>query len=191
MQPSFFADPDELRAWFAAYAAAGGELLLGYWKTSTGRPSVTWPQSVDEALCVGWIDGVRRRLDDESDVIRHTPRKPGSTWSLVNIARVADLTAQGRMQPAGLVAFAARRADRSGTYAHERREDAVLAADQESLFRSAPGAFEFFTAQAPSYRRTAVDWVVSAKRAETRERRLAQLVADSAAGRRLGQVSGP
>jgi hypothetical protein len=124
--PQFFADPEALRAWFLAHADEGGELLLGYWKTGTGRPSVTWPQSVDEALCVGWIDGVRRRLDDESYVIRFTPRRPGSTWSAVNVARVAELTAQGRMQPAGLAAFEQRRADRSGTYADEQRETAAL-----------------------------------------------------------------
>jgi uncharacterized protein YdeI (YjbR/CyaY-like superfamily) len=94
--PQFFADPEALRAWFLAHADEGGELLVGYWKTGTGRPSVTWPESVDEALCVGWIDGVRRRLDDDSYVIRFTPRRPGSTWSSVNVARVAELTAQGR-----------------------------------------------------------------------------------------------
>jgi uncharacterized protein YdeI (YjbR/CyaY-like superfamily) len=189
--PQFFVDPEALRAWFLAHADEGGELTLGYWKTGTGRPSVTWPQSVDEALCVGWIDGVRRRLDDESYVIRFTPRRPGSTWSAVNVARVAELTAQGRMQPAGLAAFEQRRADRSGTYAYEQREVAALTADREAVFRATPGAREFFSSQPPSYRHTATWWVVSAKRAETRERRLAQLVDDSAHGRRLAHLSRP
>ncbi len=191
MTPQFFADPKSLRAWFLAHADEGGELLLGYWKTGTGRPSVTWPESVDEALCVGWIDGVRRRLDDESYVIRFTPRRPGSTWSAVNVARVADLTRQGRMQPAGLAAFEQRRADRSGTYAYEQRRAAALTAEQEAVFRATPGAWEFFSSQPPSYRHTATWWVVSAKRPETRERRLAQLVDDSAHGRRLAQLSRP
>ena len=191
MTPQFFADPEALRAWFLAHADEGGELLLGYWKTGTGRPSVTWPESVDEALCVGWIDGVRRRLDDESYVIRFTPRRPGSTWSAVNVARVAELTAQGRMQPAGLAAFEQRRADRSGTYAYEQREVAALTTEQEAVFRATLNAWEFFSSQPPSYRHTATWWVVSAKRAETRERRLAQLVDDSAHGRRLAQLSRP
>ena len=191
VQPTFFADPAELRDWFQAHADEGGELYVGYWKKGTGKPSVTWPESVDEALCVGWIDGVRRRIDDDSYLIRFTPRKAGSTWSAVNIARVAELTAEGRMQPAGLAAFERRRPARSGTYAYEQREAAELSPDQLAEFRATPGAWEFFETQPPSYRRTAVWWVVSAKRPETRARRLAQLVVDSAAGRRLAQLSRP
>jgi uncharacterized protein YdeI (YjbR/CyaY-like superfamily) len=191
VQPTFFADPAELRDWFQAHADEGGELYLGYWKKGTGKPSVTWPESVDEALCVGWIDGVRRRIDDDSYLIRFTPRKAGSTWSVVNIARVAELTAEGRMQPAGLAAFERRHPDRSGTYAYEQRVAAELSPDQLVEFRATPGAWEFFETQPPAYRRTAVWWVVSAKRPETRARRLAQLVVDSAAGRRLAQLSRP
>ena len=191
VQPRFFADAAELRAWFRAHADEGGELHVGYWKKGTGRPSITWPESVDEALCVGWIDGVRRRLDDDSYMIRFTPRKAGSIWSTVNIARVAELTEQGRMQPTGLAAFERRRSDRSGVYSHEQRAAAALSPEQEAVFRAAPGAWEFFEAQAPSYRRMAVWWVVSAKRADTRDRRLSQLVADSAAGRRLAQLARP
>ena len=191
MQPTFFANPAELQAWFGAHADEGGELYVGYWKKGTGRPSITWPESVDEALCVGWIDGVRRGIDDDSYMIRFTPRKAGSIWSTVNIARVAELTKVGRMQPAGLAAFERRRADRSGIYSHEQPEAATLSAEQEAVFRAAPGAWEFFDTQAPSYRRQAVWWVVSAKRAETRERRLSQLVADSAAGLRLAWAARP
>ena len=148
-----------------------------------------WPESVDEALCVGWIDGVRRRVDDDSYVIRFTPRKGGSTWSVVNIARVADLSAQGRMRAAGTAAFEARRVDRSGIYSFEQKEEPRLDDTAEKAFRSEPGAWAFFAAQAPSYRRASVWWVVSAKQQATRDRRLAQLVADSGAERRLAHLS--
>ena len=187
--PRFFATPEELRAWFDQHAATEPELLLGYWKTSTGRPSVTWPQSVDEALCVGWIDGVRRRVDDESYTIRFTPRRRRSIWSAVNLARFTALTEEGRMRPAGVAAFEARGAER--VYSHERTEDARLDAAEEAAFRAAAGGWDYFQAQAPSYRKTALHWVVSAKRADTRARRLGQLMADSTAGRRLAQLSRP
>ena len=191
MKPVFFATPREFRAWLRSHHGSETELWVGFHKKDSGRPSITWPESVDEALCVGWIDGIRRRIDDDSYLIRFTPRKTGSTWSAVNIARVAELTAEGRMQPAGLAAFERRRPDRSGTYAYEQREAAELSPDQLAEFRATPGAWEFFETQPPSYRRTAVWWVVSAKRPETRARRLAQLVVDSAAGRRLAQLSRP
>jgi uncharacterized protein YdeI (YjbR/CyaY-like superfamily) len=138
--PRFFADPGGLRAWFAEHAATEGELLLGYWKRGSGRPSVTWAESVDEALCVGWIDGVRRRVDDESYTIRFTPRRPGSIWSKVNVARVAALSAEGRMQPTGREVFEAR--TREGVYAHEQPA-ATLDGEQEALFRATPEAWDF------------------------------------------------
>jgi uncharacterized protein YdeI (YjbR/CyaY-like superfamily) len=143
---------------------------------------------VDEALCVGWIDGVRRRIDDESYSIRFTPRRPGSTWSAVNVRRAAELSAAGRMQDGGLAAFAARHPDRTGTYSHEQRAEPRLDTDAERTFRADPTAWDFFTAQPPSYRRTALWLVVSAKRPETRARRLEQLMADSRAGRRIAQL---
>ncbi|HET9946348.1 MAG TPA: YdeI/OmpD-associated family protein [Actinomycetes bacterium] len=183
--PRFFARPADLAAWFAEHASSEPELLVGYWRKGTGKPSITWPESVDEALCVGWIDGIRRRIDDESYSIRFTPRRTGSTWSAVNVRRVGELTAAGRMQEAGLAAFAARRAGRSGTYSHEQSAEPRLDADAERVFRADREGWAFFTAQPPSYRRAAVWWVVSAKRAETRDRRLAQLVADSHAGLRI------
>jgi len=191
VDPLFFPDPESLRTWFAEHAEDEPELLLGYWKAGTGRPSVTWAESVDEALCVGWIDGVRRGLDDESYLIRFTPRRPSSTWSSVNVARVAELTAAGRMRPAGQAAFGRRRADRSGIYSHEQGEQVTLSAEQEAVLRATPGAWEFFAAQPRGYRRAATWWVVSAKRAETRARRLAKLAEDSAAGRRLAHLSRP
>lgn len=190
-QARFFATPADLAAWFAEHAATGTELFLGYWKKGSGRPSVTWPESVDEALCVGWIDGVRRRIDDESYVIRFTPRRAGSTWSDVNVGRVADLSAQGRMHPAGTAAFEARRADRAGTYSFEQREEPRLDNTSEAAFRADVDAWEFFSRQPPSYRRAAVWWVVSAKGQATRDRRLTRLVADSRAGRRLPALARP
>jgi uncharacterized protein YdeI (YjbR/CyaY-like superfamily) len=183
--PLFFATPTELARWFDEHAGTETELFVGYWKKGTGRPSVTWPESVDEALCVGWIDGVRRSLDGDSYVIRFTPRKPASTWSVVNVRRVAELTAQGRMRPAGMAAFDSRREDRSGTYSFEQRAAVRLDPAAETMFRADAGAWAFFSAQPPSYRRSAVWWVVSARRQETRDRRLAQLVADSREGLRI------
>jgi uncharacterized protein YdeI (YjbR/CyaY-like superfamily) len=187
--PRFFATPEELRAWFDEHAASGSELVVGFWKSGTGRPSVTWPQSVDEALCVGWIDGVRRRVDDESYTIRFTPRRRRSIWSAVNLARFAALTEEDRVRPAGVAAFEARGAER--VYSHERTEDARLDPAEETAFQASTGAWDYFLAQAPSYRRAALHWVVSAKRAETRARRLQRLVADSTAGRRLSHLTRP
>ncbi len=189
MEPTFFATPEEFQAWFAANAATANELLVGFHKKGSGLPSITWPEAVDEALCVGWIDGVRKGRDATSYTIRFTPRKPRSIWSAVNIARVAALTAEGRMGPAGLAAFAARAAERSAIYAYEQPEDATLTTEEEALFRAEPGAWDFFIAQRPSYRRPALWWVVSAKRPETRARRLATLIADSAAGRTLAHLT--
>jgi uncharacterized protein YdeI (YjbR/CyaY-like superfamily) len=179
--PRFFAEAGELRGWFA-------ELLLGYWKRSTGRPSVTWAESVDEALCVGWIDGVRRRVDDESYTIRFTPRRPGSIWSRVNLTRFQALEREGRVSAAGRAAYEAR--GREGVYAYEQPQ-ATLDAVQEAVLRAAPGAWAFFAAQPPSYRQAATWWVVSAKRSDTRERRLAELAADSAAGLRVRHLRRP
>jgi uncharacterized protein YdeI (YjbR/CyaY-like superfamily) len=189
--PVFFASPDEFRQWLAEHHSRETEVVVGYWKAATGKPSMTWSQSVDEALCYGWIDGVRRRIDDDSYTIRFTPRKPRSTWSLVNIRKVEQLSAEGRMTPAGLAAFAARREENSGTYSHERAEAAALQPAEEQLFRDQPQAWTWFEAQAPSYRRAALHWVTSAKRPETRARRLAVLIADSAAGLRIGPMRRP
>lgn len=189
MEPTFFATPEEFRAWFAANAASATALLVGFHKKGSGLPSITWPEAVDEALCVGWIDGVRRARDDTSYTIRFTPRKPRSIWSAVNIARVAALTAEGRMRATGLAAFEARAAGRSAIYAHEQQEDPTLTPDEEAAFRAEPGAWDFFAAQRPSYRRLALWWILSAKRPETRARRLATLLADSAAGRTLAHLT--
>ena len=188
MEPTFFATPAEFRAWLERHHADRRELLVGFYKKGSGRPSITWPQSVDEALCFGWIDGVRRSLGEEAYTIRFTPRQARSTWSAVNVRRAGELKADGRMTPAGLAAFEARSADRTAIYSHEQRRAAVLEPDQEARFRAAAEAWEWFQARPPWYRRAAIHWVTSAKRAETRERRLRALIEDSAAGRPIGPL---
>ena len=187
----YFSSPAELGAWLERHHESESELWLGYWKKATGKPSLTWSQAVDEALCYGWIDGIVRRVDDECHIQRFTPRKPSSNWSAVNIAKVEQLRAAGRMRAAGEAAFARRRADRSGVYAYEQRKDPRLEPEQERRFRANAAAWEYFKGQPPSYRRPALWWVVSAKRPETRERRLATLIEDSAAQRTLKQLTRP
>jgi uncharacterized protein YdeI (YjbR/CyaY-like superfamily) len=183
MKPRFFETPQAFRAWLEAHHVTARELLVGFHKRHTSKPSITWPQSVDEALSFGWIDGVRKSLSADAYTIRFTPRKPKSTWSAINVARVKELTALGRMAPAGLRAFEARTDERTGVYSYERFEAAKLTAAQEKLLRANAKARAFFDAQPPWYRRATMHWVNSAKREETRARRLAQLIADSAAGR--------
>jgi uncharacterized protein YdeI (YjbR/CyaY-like superfamily) len=185
----FFTDPAAWRAWLAANHADEREVWVGYWRRGTGRPSMTWAESVDEALCFGWIDGVRKRIDDERYTNRFTPRRPGSTWSKVNIGRVEELSRLGLMHPAGLAAFAARDAARSGIYSFEQRRDPRLSDEQEATFRADVNAWAWFERQAPSYRRTAIWWVISAKRADTQARRLATLIADSGHGRRIAPLA--
>ena len=185
----FFEKPEDLRAWLEEHHETETELLVGLRRKGSGLPSITWPELVDQVLCFGWIDGVRKGVDDESYSIRITPRKRGSNWSAVNIRRVGELRAAGLMRPAGEAAFARRSAERSAIYSYEQRSEAVLDADQEALFRADPAAWRFFCDQPAGYRRTAVHWVVRAKREETRRRRLATLIADSAAGRRLKHLT--
>ncbi len=188
MTPAYFATPDDWRAWLEANHASRTELLVGFYKRGSGRPGITWQESVDAALCFGWIDGVRRRIDDERYTIRFTPRKASSIWSSVNIKRVAELTKLGQMQPAGLRAFAARQEKRSGVYSFEQ-EIVAFTGPQERQFQSDKKAWNFFNAQAPSYCRAATWWVVNAKREETRVKRLAMLMDESRAGHRLAQFT--
>jgi uncharacterized protein YdeI (YjbR/CyaY-like superfamily) len=152
---------------------------------------MTWQESVDEALCYGWIDGRRKRVDDERYMIRFTPRRPGSIWSAVNIARVAELEKQGRMRAAGRAAFEARREDRSGIYSYEQREQAVFDAPTERRFRMKKRAWANFEAMPRSYRQAVIRWVMTAKREETRDRRLAQLIERSAANERIAPFTTP
>lgn len=184
MKPRFFRTPRELRAWFEKNHRSETELLIGFYKKGSGKPSITWPESVDEALCVGWIDGIRRNLDEESYSIRFTPRRPTSVWSAINIGRVEALSAEGRMRPEGLAAFAARRENKSGIYAYEQREDQLPEPYASKLAKNSAAA-SFFQAQPPYYRKTIGWWVVSAKKEETRQKRLEKLIAECAAGRRI------
>ncbi len=186
----FFATPAELRDWFDANHLTEDELWLGYYKKASGRPSVDWPQVVDECLCVGWIDGVRKSIDEEVSVQRLTSRRKGSTWSAINVAKVAKLTEEGRMRPAGLASFAARTDANTGIYAYER-PDASFSGEEDSRFRADQAAWADWERRPPGYRRTAKHWVTSAKRADTRERRLSALIEDSRAGRRPRQLIPP
>jgi uncharacterized protein YdeI (YjbR/CyaY-like superfamily) len=183
----FFASPEELRAWFDEHHETADELWVGYHRKATGRPTVTWPEAVDEALCVGWIDGIRYRLDGTRHAQRFTPRRKGSIWSAINTKRAGELIAEGRMRPAGLTAFEARSPERTAVYSYER-ETAAFSDDQQRRFEADRPAWAFFQAQAPSWRRAITHWVSSAKRDETRERRFNQLVEDSRAGRRTGAL---
>jgi uncharacterized protein YdeI (YjbR/CyaY-like superfamily) len=192
-QPSatFFAGPAAFEAWLESKHAQAAELWVGFHKKGSGLPSMTWPEAVDEALCFGWIDGVRKSIDETSYVIRFTPRKARSTWSAVNINRVPGLIAEGRMRPAGLRAFAARSDERSGVYSHEQQGAVELGEDYERQFRANHGAWDYFQAQAASYRKAAIWWVISAKKVETRQGRLTALIEDSAAGRRIASLTRP
>jgi len=165
------------------------ELLVGFYKTGTAKPGITWPESVDVALCFGWIDGVRKRVDDSSYTIRFTPRKPRGTWSTVNVKRVAELEKLGLMRLAGREAFENRQAAKTGIYAYERKSAAELGADLEKVFRARERAWSFFLAQPPWYRRTATHWIVSAKKEETRLRRLNRLIEVSEKGTTLHAVA--
>jgi uncharacterized protein YdeI (YjbR/CyaY-like superfamily) len=179
----FFERPEDMRDWFDAHHATATELWHGSYKKATGRPTVTWSQAVAEALCVGWIDSVRYSLDAERSAQRFTPRRPGSNWSAVNVGKVAELIAAGRMRPAGLAAWEARRPERTAVYGYEQDELATLTDEDEGRVRADPAAWADWEARPPSYRRSVVHWITSAKRPETRARRLAELVAESAAGR--------
>ena len=185
MKPVFFASPAGFRAWLETHHDKEKELVVGFYKKGTGKPSITWPESVDEALCFGWIDGVRRRVDDVSYTIRFSPRRKRSVWSLINIKRVEELTREKRMRPAGLAAFRARTDDRTAVYSYEQRTTAALDAAQEKQFRSHPAAWTHFSAQPPGYRRLCAWYILSAKKEETRAKRLATLIAAHAQGKLL------
>ena len=180
----FFKRPAELRQWFRANHKRAGELWVGFYRKDSGRASITWPEAVDEALCVGWIDGVRHRLDDISYTNRFSPRRKGSTWSAVNIARVEALTKAKRMRPEGLAAFAERKSDRSGIYAYEQRRD-TLEEPYAGMMRAHSKAWAFFQAQPPSYRKLAGWYILSAKKDETRLSRFKRLLEACARGERL------
>lgn len=184
----FFATPDEFRAWLEKNHATEKELFVGFYKRGSGKPSLTWPESVDAALCYGWIDGVRNAIDELSYRIRFTPRKPTSTWSAINVKRVAELKELGLMRLAGIKAFEVRKGDKTGIYAYEQRNNAKLPPAYEKKFRANKKAWAFFQSQPPWYQRTASYRVISAKQEATREKRLAQLIRDSEAGQPIKEL---
>jgi len=188
MSVKFFKSPPDFRKWLAANHASQTELWVGFYKRASGKASITWPQSVDEALCFGWIDGIRKSIDDVSYKIRFTPRKQRSTWSAVNIKRVGELSEQGLMSEAGVKAFEARQENRSGIYSYEQRSPELPELYAKKLKKNT-AAWKFFEAQPPSYRKAVNWWIVSAKQEETRLKRLHKLIEDSAAGQRIAQFT--
>lgn len=191
MDATFFRTPAAFRRWLAKNHAASTELWVGFYRKGSELQSITWSEAVDEALCFGWIDGIRKRIDEESYTNRFTPRKPTSNWSHINIERVAELIASGRMEQPGLDAFAKRESNRPGVYSFEQSESATLTKTQEKRFRADAKAWKFFTSQPPGYQRQARWWVISAKREETREKRLSTLIADSSIGLRIAHLRRP
>ena len=184
MTPTFFPTPADLRKWFRTHNATATELWIGFYKVGRGKPSVTWPESVDEALCCGWIDGIRKTIDEDSYKIRFTPRRPRSVWSAVNIKRVKVLSDEKRMLPAGRKAFEARRENRSGIYSYEQRPQDLPQPYLGEMKRN-KAAWAFFAAQPPSYRKVMTWFILSAKREETRLQRLKKLIDVSATGKRM------
>lgn len=184
MKITHFKSAADLRHWLQKHHATTTELLLGFYKKDSGKGGPTYQEALDELLCFGWIDGVKRRVDDERYTHRVTPRKPGSNWSNLNVAHVARLTAAGKMQPAGLAAFNARSEDKTGIYSFEKRPQKFPAAT-ERIFRANKKAWAHWQTQPPGYQRLCIHWVTSAKQEETRQRRLARLIAVTAQGRRL------
>jgi len=186
-KPHFFKTPPEFRAWLEKNHETKDELLVGFYKVGCGKPSITWPQSVDEALCFGWIDGVRRNAGEDAYTIRFTPRRARSVWSAVNIKRATELLAEGRMSAKGRAAFEARTVERSRVYSYEQTNH-DLSPEYDKRFRAAKDAWAFWQKQPPWYRRVTSRFVMSAKKEETRERRLARLIDDSAHGRLIREV---
>src|SRR5215470_1251736 len=181
-RPLFFPTPADFRKWLEQNHATETEVAVGFYKRDSGKASITWPESVDAALCYGWIDGVRHSIDDVSYRIHFTPRKATSTWSAINVKRVAELAQLGLMRAAGIKAFEARKGDKTGIYAYEQRQNAKLTPQFEKQFRTNRKAWDFFRSQPPWYQRTASYWVISAKQEATRKKRLAELIRDSTAG---------
>ena len=185
-EPIFFTSPAALRRWFARNAVKEPGLVVGFMKKGTGVASVNWPEAVDEALCVGWIDGVRHRIDDERYKIRFTPRRRGSHWSNVNIRRVSALKAAGRMKAAGLAAFAAIKPSKSGRASYEQKKPAKLSPQDIQRFKRHAAAWKYYATVPPGYRQLVNWWIISAKKPETREKRLRRLIEACAKGRRIG-----
>ena len=186
MKPKFFWAPADFRTWLEKNHATANELWVGFYKKDSGKPSITWPESVDQALCFGWIDGIRKRVDEISYQIRFTPRRRGSIWSAINIKRAKELVRRKQMRPTGLKAFAARIENKSGIYSYEQRST-ELSEPYAKLLKKNKAAWNFFEKQPPSYRKMIGWWIISAKKEETRTARLAKLISESAKGKRLFQ----
>jgi uncharacterized protein YdeI (YjbR/CyaY-like superfamily) len=182
-KPTYFPTEAEFRAWLKANHASAPELLVGFWKKGTGKPSIDWPQARDQALCFGWIDGVRKSLGDDAYTIRFTPRRKGSIWSKVNVDRFDALKADGQMTPAGEQAYEENK-HKSGLYSYEK-PIASLDAVETRLFRKNKTAWNYWEAQPPGYRKLVLNWITTAKKPETRAKRLATLIEDSEAERRI------
>jgi uncharacterized protein YdeI (YjbR/CyaY-like superfamily) len=191
LKPLFFAKPSEFHAWLEKHHDNTRETWVGFHKKSSGKPSITWPESVDEALCFGWIDGVRKSVSDTGYAIRFTRRTTRSIWSAVNLKHAKELIRLGRLQPAGLKAFEQRSDERSAIYSYEQRRTATLSRVFETQFRVNKKAWKFFRAQAPWYQRVAAFWVLNAKKEETRLNRLARLIEDSANERTIPPLTRP
>jgi uncharacterized protein YdeI (YjbR/CyaY-like superfamily) len=176
MKPVFFAFPSAFCRWLEKHHDDTRELWVGLRKKSSGKASITWPEAVDAALCFGWIDGVRKSVDAESYTIRFTPRRQGSIWSAVNLKRMEVLTEMGVVRPPGLKAFQERNREKSGLYSYEQRKSAQLSQADSKRFKASKKAWDFFRTQPPWYQRTATFWVITAKKEETRQRRLAKLI---------------
>ncbi|TYP70577.1 YdeI/OmpD-associated family protein [Paenibacillus methanolicus] len=187
-EPIFFESPAAFKQWLESYHDRQRVQWVGYYKRGTGKPTMTWPESVDEALCIGWIDGLRKSIDAERYMIRFTPRKQGSIWSSVNIKRVAELTEEGRMRPEGLRAYGLRKEAKSSIYAHEQEIPASLTEEEEREFRASDEAWTQFENMAASYRKIALWWVAGAKREATRSKRLAELIEACGRGEKLAQL---
>lgn len=187
-QPVYFTTAGEFRRWLAKHHASESVLLVGFHRRATGTPSITYPEALDEALCFGWIDGVRRTVDEDRYTIRFTPRKNDSYWSIVNTAKAEALIAQGRMHGSGLKVFQSRDAARTGEYEYER-EAATMTPAMRRTFRANAKAWKYYASEAPWYRRVTTWYVVGAKRPETRAARLATLIACSAKGERLPGIA--
>ena len=188
VQPVFFATQSDFRKWLQKNHRKASELFVGFYKVQSGKPSMTWSQSVDQAICFGWIDGVRKSIDKDSYFIRFTPRKPTSIWSAINIKKVEELTKKGLMQPAGLASFKFKKEHKSKIYAYEK-EAVKLSARFEKQFKANKKAWAFFQSLPPSYHRSALDWVMSAKQETTSIKRLNELITDSEAGRKIKRLS--
>jgi uncharacterized protein YdeI (YjbR/CyaY-like superfamily) len=182
MEPIFFPDTESLRRWYEENHLKAAELIVGYYKTATGKETITWSESVDEALCFGWIDGIRRSIDNERYQIRFTPRKPGSNWSAVNIEKTGNLIRSGKMMEAGLAAYSKRKENKSRIYSYETAKEFILPNEMAGEFMKNASAWEYFQSQAASYRKITIRWVLSAKQDATQWKRLDELISSSAAG---------